>query len=367
MEDARTSTVPNEEKLSESKRRLDRLNRILRLSMAALPLGIGFLIIATARLSNVWEGAVAIGAIVFSLIVYFGWPNESEWIRKISDPNFPLSPIAIGRQILSITLGGKSATFESIIDINARLIEYLKQEQEQKQVRAKEESSEVRAVMAYLAKVRNETSPSDKPPSHDESRGFEPSIPSKPHIPFEILRSFDESRARLLRALDTLSGKSQFNLVIGLLLASAGLLVATQAVFRAPPTIEGVSLWHSFAVHTLPKMVLGLLLELTAAFFLRLYRQGLDDFKYYHNEITNLESQWLALNAAYGLSKPGMLDDSIIANVIQRLAATERNFVLQKGETTVTAERDRLGGVSEQQIFRSLEAALAALSAQRKP
>jgi len=157
-----------------------------------------------------------------------------------------------------------------------------------------------------------------------------------------------------LRALDKLEQKSNRNLIFGLIVATLGLAVIGHAVF-ATSSFYGTDISREVALTftvltTLPKFLLGVILELVSMFFLRLYRQGLDDFKYYHNELTNIESRWLALYSAYKLS-PTCEKDTAMNGVIAQLAVTERNFILKSGESTVVLERERILGQLERRPY----------------
>ena len=85
--------------------------------------------------------------------------------------------------------------------------------------------------------------------------------------------------------------------------------------------------WKS-GVHTVLRVSIALFIQTFAYFFLRLYKTSLEDIKYYQNEITNIESRWLALATAK--DKP-----EFIKPAIDSLLKTERNFVLKKGESTL--------------------------------
>jgi hypothetical protein len=74
-----------------------------------------------------------------------------------------------------------------------------------------------------------------------------------------------------------------------------------------------------------------------AYFFLRLYKNGLEDIKYYQNEITNIDAKVTALSYI-SQNKNAALTKL----VIESLAKTERNFRMKKGETTLGLERERL-------------------------
>ncbi len=50
---------------------------------------------------------------------------------------------------------------------------------------------------------------------------------------------------------------------------------------------------ESFFLQLLPSLTLGVLMEVLAFFFLRLYSKSLEESKYYANEITILEARFL--------------------------------------------------------------------------
>ena len=84
-------------------------------------------------------------------------------------------------------------------------------------------------------------------------------------------------------------------------------------------------------------MSLAVFVQTFAYFFLRLYKTSLDDIKYYQNEITNIESKWLALNAVMEEK-----DKALLKIIVDSLSKTERNFILKKGDSTLGLERERL-------------------------
>jgi len=53
-----------------------------------------------------------------------------------------------------------------------------------------------------------------------------------------------------------------------------------------------------FLEHFLPRVSLVILVEVFAYFFLRLYKESLDDIKYFQTEITRVEMKTLALTVA---------------------------------------------------------------------
>lgn len=93
----------------------------------------------------------------------------------------------------------------------------------------------------------------------------------------------------------------------------------------------------AFGERFIPRISMVVLIEIFAYFFLRLYSASLTETKYYQNELTNIDAQYLALQSATNIA-----DAKLVGEVISLLAKTERNFVLQKGQSTVDVERSRL-------------------------
>jgi len=77
--------------------------------------------------------------------------------------------------------------------------------------------------------------------------------------------------------------------------------------------------------------------EVFAFYYLRLYRNIMENIKYYQNEITNVEMKILSLHALEGSNCSESL--KILTS---ELAKTERNFVIDKNKTTVDLERNKL-------------------------
>jgi hypothetical protein len=138
---------------------------------------------------------------------------------------------------------------------------------------------------------------------------------------------------RLSHEISALGRRGNVNLLIGILTTMTGVAVLAFVVFGEPDVDPGQT-WR-YVMHFVLRLSIALFIETFAYFFLRMYRNNLDDIKYYQNEITNLESKW-ALRAANQAA-----DKAMLKNVIDALVKTERNFVLKKGESTYMLERDR--------------------------
>jgi hypothetical protein len=145
---------------------------------------------------------------------------------------------------------------------------------------------------------------------------------------------------RMMRAIVNEHRNGRFFMVLGTLLAAlGGVLILWLQPDSAPPVPEA---W----VTTLSRVGPVLLIELTAFYFLRLHRASLANVKYYQNELTNLDARAHALrllanaserNAPFTATEVARMTSS----VVEHLMRTERNKVLEKGQTT-EAQREAL-------------------------
>jgi hypothetical protein len=140
-----------------------------------------------------------------------------------------------------------------------------------------------------------------------------------------------EPRERLLAEVNRLGRSNTINLAFGLLSTIAGLWILYATVFGGS-TSDVVNL-EQFLMGYLPKFTLIVFVEIFAYFFLGLYKKGLADIKYFQNEITNIESKSVALDAALSYK-----EKDIIADVLNKISSTERNYILGKDQTTVELE-----------------------------
>lgn len=77
-------------------------------------------------------------------------------------------------------------------------------------------------------------------------------------------------------------------------------------------------------------------IEIFAYYYLRLYKNIMDNVKFYQNEISNMDLKLLALHAIE-------INDNheALKIITDELAKTERNFVINKGQTTIDIEKSR--------------------------
>lgn len=145
---------------------------------------------------------------------------------------------------------------------------------------------------------------------------------------------FEKMGKRLSYERTRLSGNSRTNLLIGifaslLALGVLGLPLVNPELLAGAETIADTSFWRQYAT----RLPVGLLLQFVSFFFLRLYVACEMDIKSNKNEMTNIEAKYLAfmMSAKLGVGE---------AEVVSSLASTERNFVLKRGERTISVEND---------------------------
>lgn len=152
-------------------------------------------------------------------------------------------------------------------------------------------------------------------------------------------------RERLTREIDALGRRGNLNLVIGVITTIAAIAVLSTTVLSGNHTLTSNELMAYYA----PRLTLSIFIEIFSFFFLKLYKAGLGEIKYFQNELTNAELKFIAAEKAIMVDN----EDSV-SHVISELASTERNFKLGKGESTVDLEKFRSSQAGNQKIIESL-------------
>ena len=127
-----------------------------------------------------------------------------------------------------------------------------------------------------------------------------------------------------------------YNLIIGGGVSSIGVGILASTLLMAQPVYGSLTM-AELVIHYGPRLGLVLLVEALALFFLRLYKASADDVRYYNNELTNIEQKAAAYEIAASAN-----DDTYLATVLEKSANVERNFILKKGETTISIEKARI-------------------------
>lgn len=138
-------------------------------------------------------------------------------------------------------------------------------------------------------------------------------------------------KERIFVEIQKLDRKSNINLTIGSFMTMTALFGLGYIVFTDGEIKAGV---ESILLHYLPRISFILFIEIFAFFFLKLYKLNINDVKYYHNELTNIELKFTSLYTAINFGK-----DKDLSFTNQKLAETERNFIIHKGQTTVELEK----------------------------
>lgn len=159
--------------------------------------------------------------------------------------------------------------------------------------------------------------------------------------------AFRQVRARLSREIAALAKRGNVNLVLGMATTTLGIFVLWWSVWTS-----SAESWAQFVGQFVPRLSLAFVIELFAYFFLRLYRQSLGEIKYFQNELTNIEARWIASVLAAESSTPATM-----SKVIRSLFSMERNFVLQKGQSTVELVREHQAMQADKAVLRAAERA----------
>jgi hypothetical protein len=161
-----------------------------------------------------------------------------------------------------------------------------------------------------------------------------------------INQSRDQSFLRIRNEIKRLGFRGVVYLTTGVCLAIIGILGLAGFVFPgalgaysklfdgAPPA--GAS-DYAVAIYYTSRFSLIISIEILAYFFLRLHKSNLVESKYYQNELTNLELKYISLDAALYLNNQNASN-----KVISEFSETERNHILEKGQSTTELKKIEL-------------------------
>jgi hypothetical protein len=166
----------------------------------------------------------------------------------------------------------------------------------------------------------------------------------------------ERMRLRLIEEIEAQGAKANVNLAAGLVtaLAAVGFLVwlsyetAYVRTADGAGNIEPIRYWGAF----LAKIGLSVTANVFAFFFLSTYRRNLGEIKYFQNELTNVESKVFAVLMAAEKSL-----NPVLTKALYSLSASERNFILRKGQTTVDLQMKEF----DREEVRTMSSALADL------
>ncbi|THD32246.1 MAG: hypothetical protein DI588_09140 [Flavobacterium johnsoniae] len=133
--------------------------------------------------------------------------------------------------------------------------------------------------------------------------------------------------------IDRIQRNSIVNLVIGIV----GTIIAISILAFSILSDTTYSNFEDFTMQLLPRITFVIFIQLFAFFFLRLYKNNLEDGKYFQNELTNLSAKCSALKIAI-LTKN--IDKQ--SEILTQLSLVERNFKIQKEETLLNIEKAKI-------------------------
>jgi hypothetical protein len=145
---------------------------------------------------------------------------------------------------------------------------------------------------------------------------------------------------RLIDEVAALGRRANLNLVLGFGVSVfgfglLGLFVYTTTVELNTPVVQEVM--YAVGLRLTLRLSMVLFIEVFAYFFLRLYRYSIFEMKYFQNEITSVQFRLAALEIAFASDDKKLVDKSCL-----EMLKSERNFILKKGESTLSVMRDKI-------------------------
>ena len=146
-----------------------------------------------------------------------------------------------------------------------------------------------------------------------------------------ISKYYSKIITRLNEELIELRKRSDLSLIIGITTTLIGLGFLGYFSINFETTAKSL---FEFFIEFLPRLSLVIFIQIFAYFFLKLYKFNLSEIKFIQNELTSIESKLLAIRIAIEHE-----DKEVIKYVVESLMKTERNFILEKGQTTIDIEK----------------------------
>lgn len=152
-----------------------------------------------------------------------------------------------------------------------------------------------------------------------------------------IINSIITELTPLTKNIEKYIDRIQRNSIVNLFIGIIGTIAAITILAFAILTNKQFGNLQDFFIHFLPRFTFVVFIQLFAFFFLKLYKNNLEDAKYFQNELTNLTAKSSSIKISYLLG-----NEDKVAEIIKELATTERNFKLTKDETTIGLEKAKL-------------------------
>ncbi|WP_160112237.1 hypothetical protein [Aquimarina sp. AU58] len=160
----------------------------------------------------------------------------------------------------------------------------------------------------------------------------------------------EDLEERIFYEISNLRRNANLNLGIGI----AATVVAVISLGYVILTQEIQDVYYDkFLMNFIPRLSLVLFIELFAFFFLKQYKSNLEDIKYYNNEKTNIDFRILAIKIAETLEDKTMHDQ-----IINSFISIDRNFKLDKDQSTIQLEKMKLDNEQNLQLSNLLAKAI---------
>lgn len=143
---------------------------------------------------------------------------------------------------------------------------------------------------------------------------------------FDIFKRGQSTLDRIYKEIDALGRRGTINLVLGVITALSGVIALSFFVLAKEGTHDSLG---DFVMEFLPRLSIVLIIEVFSYFFLRLYKSSLAEIKYFQNEATNIEHNFVALEVAISID-----DKALLEKCIHTFLEVERNPVIGKDQTT---------------------------------
>lgn len=176
----------------------------------------------------------------------------------------------------------------------------------------------------------------------------------------DVQKAFLQTEERLLSESKRIGRAANMSLIAGIVIAFLGLSLLYTLFFIVPEKDANQINLFTIISKILPRFTLVIILEYFSFFFLKLYRESHDRIKYYHNELSNIESKKIAILVCLSIENEG--DNKM--NIIKSLIDVERNFVLKKDESTIEIERAKIDANSKNDIISLLKEIIPTLKKQ---
>jgi hypothetical protein len=168
----------------------------------------------------------------------------------------------------------------------------------------------------------------------------------------------EQTTRRITQQIAALGSRANINLFIGLVLAISGIVFLI--IYVQTSLVDEGTQFTTFVIHFLPRLSLVTIIELFSYFFLNLYKQAIDEIKYFQNEITNIDMKMIAASMTLQLSPANP------ASIITALSGTERNFLIPKDQRIVAEATEFNMQTASQRIIDVVKDIVAKSSTEEK-